>query len=99
MKFVHSVACAAALSACIPLAAHAQQMTASDESLQRALDAARIAALNHLSDEHRAKILDLISQARSGAISADEGAKQMDGVLSPTETLAVLDEQGKMRWS
>jgi len=60
-------------------------------------DNARTAAYNDLSSDHRAKVQAIVTQARSGSLDREDAAKQIDAVLTPAESQAVIGEGQKMR--
>lgn len=64
---------------------------------QQAREAAKTAALNDLSPDHRAKVQAIAQQVQSGSLSVQDAAKQIDGILSANETQAVLSEQQNLR--
>lgn len=81
-----------------PLAASAQMYEGSiPPEILQARDQAKTAAFNDLSPDHRAKVQAIVAQYDSGSIQRDDAVKQIDAVLTPDETKAVLGEQQKMR--
>src|SRR5579862_2211961 len=55
------------------------------------------AALNDLSADHRAKVQAILAQVQSGSLDRRDAATQIDGILTPAESQAVLAEGQKMR--
>lgn len=65
--------------------------------MQQARDNAKTAALNDLSPADRTKVQAIIDQVNNGQLSDLKGAvTQIDAVLSPDESKAVLGERDKM---
>jgi hypothetical protein len=62
----------------------------------QARDQAKTAAFNDLSADHRAKVQAIVAQYNNGSIQRDDAVKQIDAVLTPDETKAVLGEEQKM---
>ncbi len=58
---------------------------------------AKTNAFNALSADHRAKVQNIINQVNAGTLDRRSAAQQIDAVLSPTESQAVLNEGQKMR--
>jgi hypothetical protein len=65
--------------------------------MQQARDTAKTAAFNDLSADHRTKVQSIVDQFNKGSLSRDDAANQIDAVLSPDETKAVLTENQKFR--
>jgi hypothetical protein len=86
----------------LPLAACAQQSGNAAENgpppaMLQARAAARTAAFNDLSSNDRAKVQAIIDQVNNGQLTDLRGAaSQIDAILSPAETKAVLGERTKM---
>jgi len=89
----------------LPLAACAQQSSAADNGpspevraqMQAARDTAKTAALNDLSAANRAKVQSIIDQVNNGQQTDLKAAvQQIDAVLTPGETKAVLAERDKL---
>jgi hypothetical protein len=86
----------------LPLAACAQQSGNAAENgpppaLIQARAAAKTAAFNDLSASDRAKVQAIIDQVNNGQLTDLRGAaSQIDAILSPAETKAVLAERTKM---
>lgn len=55
------------------------------------------AVLNDLSADHRAKVQAIFAQVQSGSLDRRDAATQIDGILTPSESQAVLAEGQKMR--
>ena len=96
---------ALALATGLPLAACAQQSSAADNGpspevraqMQQARDTAKTAALNDLSAANRAKVQSIVDQVNNGQLTdLRAAAQQIDSVLTPAETKAVLAERDKM---
>jgi hypothetical protein len=89
----------------LPLAACAQQSGNAAENgpppaLLQARAAAKTAAFNDLSGTDRAKVQAIIDQVNNGQLTDLRGAaSQIDAILSPAETTAVLAERTKMMQS
>ncbi|MDB5042457.1 MAG: hypothetical protein JWN27_3183 [Candidatus Eremiobacteraeota bacterium] len=86
----------------LPLAACAQQSGNAAENgpppaLLQARAAAKTAAFNDLTPSDRAKVQAIIDQVNNGQLTDLRGAaSQIDAILSPAETKAVLAERTKM---
>jgi hypothetical protein len=98
---------ALALATGLSLAACAQQSNAAENGsgpspemraqMQQARDNAKTAALNDLSAADRAKVQAIIDQVSNGQLTDIGGAvQQIDAVLTPDESKAVLGERDKM---
>jgi hypothetical protein len=97
---------ALALAATMPLSACAQSAQAQSQDgpppevraqMQQARDGAKTAALNDLSADHRAKVQSVIDGVNNGTqTDLRAAATQIDGILSPGESKAVLAERDKM---
>ncbi len=96
---------ALALATGLPLAACAQQSNASEngpspeirQQMQAAHDSAKTAAFNDLTPADRAKVQAIIDQVNNGQLTDLRAAsQQIDAILSPTESKAVLGERTKM---
>jgi hypothetical protein len=101
MKPVQLILMAGALLALgAPLSAAAQMYPGGGSmppEVQQARDNAKTAAFNDLSPDHRSKVQAIIAQFNNGSIQRDDAVKQIDAVLTPDETKAVLGEQQKLR--
>lgn len=99
MRFTPTITCAAILVFSAPLVALAQMQPDQGvvTQMQQARDAAKTAALNDLTPDHRTKVEAIAQQVQSGSLSSQDAAKQIDGMLTDTETQAVLGEQQKLR--
>lgn len=64
---------------------------------EQARDQAKTAAMNDLSADHRAKVQAIIAQVQSGSLDPRDAGTQIDGILSPSESQAVLGEAQKLR--
>ena len=88
------------MAAGLPLAACAEQSNAAEgppPAVVQARAAAKTAAFNDLSGSDRAKVQAIIDQVNNGQLTdLRAAAQQIDAVLSPTETTAVLAERTKM---
>ncbi len=97
---------AAALALAMPLSACAQSAQAQSQDgpppavraqMQQARDAAKTAALNDLSADHRARVQSVVDAVSNGSqTDLRAAATQIDGILSPAEQTAVLAERTKM---
>jgi hypothetical protein len=67
------------------------------QAMQQARDNAKTAAYNDLSADHRGKVQAIVNQVQSGSLSREDGAAQIDKVLTADESKAVLGESQKMR--
>lgn len=56
----------------------------------------KTAVLNDLSADHRAKVQAILAQVQSGSLDPRDASGQIDGILSPSETQAVLGEAQKL---
>ena len=65
--------------------------------MEQARAQAKTAAFNDLSADHRAKVQAILAQVQSGSLEPQDAASQIDAVLSPSESQAVLGEAQKMR--
>ncbi len=65
--------------------------------IQQIRSDAKTAAFNALSADHRSRVQSIIDQFNSGSLDRDTAASQIDGVLTPSESQAVLAQQTKMR--
>lgn len=99
MKPIRTLLMAAfVLALAAPLGASAQMFDGSiPPAILQARDQAKTAAFNDLSADHRVKVQAIVAQYNSGSIQRDDAVKQIDAVLTPDETKAVLGEQQKMR--
>jgi hypothetical protein len=95
-----SLALAASL---VPLAAcsHPDQTNGPSPEMRAKLTQARAEAKSNtlaaLSADHQTKVNAIVTSFSSGSIAARDAAKQIDAVLSPSETSVVLAQQQKMR--
>jgi hypothetical protein len=86
----------------LPLAACAQQSGNAAESgpppaVLQARAAAKTAAFNDLSGADRARVQAIIDQVNNGQLTdLRSAASQIDAILSPAETTAVLAERTKL---
>ena len=97
---------ALALAATMPLSACAQSAQAQSQDgpppaaraqMQQAHDAAKTAALNDLSADHRARVQSIVDAVNNGTqTDLRAAATQIDAVLSADEAKAVLAERTKM---
>ncbi len=98
---------ALALATGLSLAACAQQSNAAENGngpspemraqMQQARDNAKTAALNDLSAPDRAKVQTIVDQVGNGQLTdLRAAAQQIDAVLTPDESKAVLGERDKM---
>jgi hypothetical protein len=99
---------AAVLASAIPLAGLAQQpappaappggpSSQMRAQMLQARDNARNAALNDLSPDHRARVQGIIDQVNAGTqTDLRAAAQQIDAVLTPSESQAILGERDKM---
>ena len=86
----------------LPLAACAQQSGAAENGpppeVLQARAAAKTAAFNDLTASDRAKVQAIIDQVNNGQLTDLRGAaSQIDAILSPAETTAVLAERTKLQ--
>ncbi len=93
------------IAAGLPVSACAQQSNAAENGpppevraqIQAAHDAAKTAAFNDLSAGNRSKVQAIIDDVNSGKqTDLRAAAQQIDALLSPDETKAVLAERTKM---
>ncbi len=56
----------------------------------------RTAALNELSADHRAKVQAILAQVQSGSLDPRDASTQIDAILTPSESQAVLTQAQKM---
>ncbi len=95
----HHIVIAATLAAMLsPLAVLAQgapppEMRAQMEQLRTQY---KTAVLNGLSADHRAKVQAILAQVQSGSLDPRDASGQIDAILSPAETQAVLGEAQKL---
>lgn len=102
---LHKVLLAAAFAALLsPVAALAQQGPPAGgpppemrAQFETARTNAKTAAFNDLSADHRAKVNAIVAQVQSGSLDPHDAASQIDAILTPAESQAVLGEQQKMR--
>jgi hypothetical protein len=98
---------ALALATGLSLASCAQQSNAAENGsgaspetraqMQQARDNAKTAALNDLSAADRAKVQSIVDQVSNGQLTdLRAAAQQIDAVLTPDESKAVLGERDKM---
>lgn len=57
---------------------------------------AKTAAMNDLSADHRAKVQAILAQVQNGSLDPRDAGTQIDAILSPGESQAVLGEAKKM---
>lgn len=84
-----------------PLAAVAQMQPGGPPpemraQFEQARTQARTAAMNDLSADHRAKVQAILAQVQSGSLDPHAAAGQIDAILTPAESQAVLGEVQKM---
>lgn len=101
----HLVAAVALAAALFPAAALAQQpppdgppgpppqIRAQMEVLRTQ---AKTAAFNDLRADHRAKVQAILQQVQNGSLDPQQASTQIDAILSPGESQAVLGETQKM---
>lgn len=65
--------------------------------MQQIRATAKTNAFNALSAQHRTQVQKTIDQFNAGSIDRDTAASQIDAVLTPGESQAVLAAQSKMR--
>lgn len=58
---------------------------------------AKAAALNALSPDHRNRVQAIVDQVNSGSLDRQAAAQQIDAILTPSESQAVLAQGTKMR--
>jgi hypothetical protein len=98
MSIYKVVFTAAVLAAAIPSVGIAQQgPPAMPPGAMQARDAAKTASFNDLNPDHRAKVQAIVDKFNSGSLSMTDATSQIDGILSPDESKAVLGEQEKFR--
>jgi hypothetical protein len=92
--------------AVLPLAACTQGAHADDGNgpspevqakLTQVRGAARDASFKDLSSDHQAKVHAIVDAFDGGSTELADAAQQIDAVLTPAESQAVLAEQAKMR--
>lgn len=85
----------------IPIAASAQFMPNLTPDQQAQLVQvradAKTASYNALSADHRTKVQAVITQFDSGSLSMADAVTQIDAILTPDESKAVIDQGQKMR--
>lgn len=106
MKQLRLTMLAVALGAALPAAAFAQPAPPAAPGgpspemraqFQHARDDARAAALNDLTPDHRTRVQAIVDQVNAGTLTdLRAAAQQIDAILSPEETTAVLGERTKM---
>jgi hypothetical protein len=65
--------------------------------LEQARSQAKTAAFNDLSADHRTKVQAIIAQVQDGSLDPRDASTQIDAILSPAESQAVLGEGQKLR--
>jgi hypothetical protein len=65
--------------------------------MQQAREDARTASMQALSSADKTKVDTVIAAFNGGSLTMDQAATQIDGILTPAESQAVLGEQKKMR--
>ena len=65
--------------------------------MQQAREDARTASMQALSSADKTKVDTIIAAFNGGSLTMDQAATQIDGILTPAESQAVLAEQKKMR--
>lgn len=65
--------------------------------LQQIRNDAKTAAFNALSADHRSRVQNIIVQFNSGSLDRQTATQQIDAVLSPAESQAVLAQGARMR--
>lgn len=65
--------------------------------MQTLRDTAKTASFNALSADHRTKVQAIITQFNNGSVSIRDAVTQIDAVLTPDETKAVLAAGQTMR--
>jgi hypothetical protein len=65
--------------------------------MQQAREDARTSCMQALSSTEKTKVDTIIAAFNGGSLSMDQAATQIDGILTPAESQAVLAEQEKMR--
>ena len=58
---------------------------------------AKTASFNALSADHQTKVQAVITQFNNGSVAIADAATQIDAILTPDESKAVLDQGQKMR--
>jgi hypothetical protein len=58
---------------------------------------ARVNALKNLSVDHQAKIQAIVSAVGAGTLPLRDGAKQIDAILTPDESKAILAQEQQIR--
>ncbi len=90
----------AAISLTATVAAQAQEQGPPSQiraQMEQIRSSARTAAFNDLSSDHRARVQAIINQVNSGSLDRQAAAQQIDEVLSPSESQAILAQGSKMR--
>ena len=103
-------AIAAALAVAIPFTVLAQPTPAPGappaggpppaawSEMQKARDDTRAAAFDDLTPEHRAQVQSIVDRVNAGTLTdLGDASRQIDAVLTPDESKAVLAERAKMR--
>jgi hypothetical protein len=65
--------------------------------VQSQFEQARTNAMNALSADHRSKVQAIMDQVNNGSLSRQDGASQIDGILTSSESSAVLDQAQMLR--
>ncbi len=58
---------------------------------------AQTAVSNDLSADHRSKVQAIVAQVNNGSLSRQDASAQIDAILSPAESKAILADQQKTR--
>jgi hypothetical protein len=58
---------------------------------------AKANALKAISTDHQTKVQAIVTSFEAGSVTPKDAIQQIDGVLSPDETKALLDQESKMQ--
>ncbi len=101
---IRSILAAGAFAALLSPVAALAQMAPGDgpppevrAQFEQARSQAQTATMSDLSPEHRAKVQAILAQVQSGSLDRRAASSQIDSLLSPAESQAVLGEAQKMR--
>jgi hypothetical protein len=80
-----------------PQATRRDWIPAVADEFQQARETARSAVLSNLSPDHRARVEAILDRFRRGLVSTPAAAHDIDEVLSPEETRAVMNQERRFR--
>lgn len=67
------------------------------QEMQQARDNAKTAAMNDLTPDHRTAVQGIVQKFDAGSVTMSDAATQIDSLLTPNESQAVLSEAQKYR--